>query len=66
MNLVTIHEKIVRYRTRKVSRSQAARFYLRKFYPHKMSQSAISRKYGISVQCVNEQADALGLVVHRA
>lgn len=66
MKLVTIREKIVRYRTRKVSRSQAARLWVKRFYPHKMSQSAIARHFKVSVQCVNEQAEALGLVGKRA
>lgn len=65
MKLVTVHEKLVRYRTRKMSRSQACRLWVKKFYPHKMSQTAIARKWGVSVQCVNEQAEELGLVNRR-
>jgi predicted transcriptional regulator len=66
MKLVTIREKVVSYRTRRMSRSKAASYFLKKYYKTgKMSQSDIARKLKVSVQCVNEVADKQGLVVRR-
>ena len=65
MKLVTVRERIVRYRTRRMSRSAAAKLWVKKYYPRKMTQTAIARKWGVTVQCVNEQAAALGLVGSR-
>ena len=45
------------------SRSQAARYFLRRYYKRgKMTQSAIANRLGVSVACVNEVAKVMGLV----